>query len=808
MYFSASSNGGNPSFYVEVYKYNGTTFTLLGSSATTPEGITNGTAIDIYYTSVGIPETVLTITDRLAIRVYVTHSGRTITLHTEDNHLSEIVTTFSNGLTALNGLTKQAQYFAVGSTGTDFNISSSVDTHTFNIPDASASARGLITTGAQTIAGDKTFTSASANPTVIIKNTGSGRKFEVHNSGGSPVFYVDLLGATYITDNLSISSGTFNMGQTMLATGASYFASNLNVTRTLSTNSYVIAFRTGATQTSSTPNWYAGNYSGNNDFEITNYAAGALQTSLKINSTTNLVTLLGGISATTATFTGLLTGATATFVNSGAGIGVGVTNSGSGDGIKITHSLGRAFNILSSSTGYGIIINNETASTSVPFTIQKQGSTVITMTDAGGATFGGAVGVTGQLSLGSTITNGTYTYTLPSATGTLALTSALSGYLPLSAGPSFPLTGALSGTSASFSNSIDIAKVSGADTVGGSIILNRNTSSAYRGGAIFSYYYAANAAGNQDTLSFGMSIDATSPATVGKVKMVLTEGGNVGIGTTSPDRPLDIYNASTIGIARIRANNTNGAALTIQNDENAQSLSIYAVGSAGFGVSGWAGNSLIESLTGIVYGAFNGNHIFQSGTSGRTERMRITSGGNVGIGVSPASANRFVVKGEGTTGSFNAISLQDSGATDLFYIRCDGYINSGLKSVSPYNFSTSGRSMVVDSAGGVGYLVSTKESKSNIESIKSVDFINQLNPVQFNYRKKDNITNAFTDEVYDNITYGFIADEVEKVNKELVFYNEDKTLAGVEYNNMIAILTKAIQEQQAQIEALKLLISK
>jgi hypothetical protein len=157
MYFSASSSGGTPSFYVEVYKYNGTTFTLLGTSSATPEGITNGTAIDIYYTSVGIPETVLAITDRLAIRVYVTHSGRTITLHTEDNHLSEIVTTFSNGLTALNGLTKQAQYFAVGTTGTDFNISSSVDTHTFNIPSASATARGLITTGTQTIAGQKTF---------------------------------------------------------------------------------------------------------------------------------------------------------------------------------------------------------------------------------------------------------------------------------------------------------------------------------------------------------------------------------------------------------------------------------------------------------------------------------------------------------------------------------------------------------------------------------------------------------------------------------------------------------------------------
>ncbi len=38
--------------------------------------------------------------------------------------------------------------------------------------------------------------------------------------------------------------------------------------------------------------------------------------------------------------------------------------------------------------------------------------------------------ISGTLTLGSTITNGTYTYTLPSATGTLALTSALSGYVP------------------------------------------------------------------------------------------------------------------------------------------------------------------------------------------------------------------------------------------------------------------------------------------------------------------------------------------------------------------------------------------
>lgn len=64
----------------------------------------------------------------------------------------------SGGIGTLNTLTANTQTFATGTTGSDFNISSSSSTHTFNIPDASATARGLITTGSQTIAGTKTLT--------------------------------------------------------------------------------------------------------------------------------------------------------------------------------------------------------------------------------------------------------------------------------------------------------------------------------------------------------------------------------------------------------------------------------------------------------------------------------------------------------------------------------------------------------------------------------------------------------------------------------------------------------------------------
>jgi hypothetical protein len=173
-YFSASSGGGSPTFYVELYKYDGTTFTLLASSATSPELIAFGTNLNPYFSTLAVPQTTLTLTDRLALRYYVNTSGRTITLHTENDHLCQVITTFTTGLTALNGLTSQVQFFAVGTSGTDFNIASATDTHTFNLPTASATNRGALSSGdwstfnakenaitggttAQYFRGDKTF---------------------------------------------------------------------------------------------------------------------------------------------------------------------------------------------------------------------------------------------------------------------------------------------------------------------------------------------------------------------------------------------------------------------------------------------------------------------------------------------------------------------------------------------------------------------------------------------------------------------------------------------------------------------------
>jgi hypothetical protein len=200
-YFSASSNGGNPKFYIELYKWDGATLTLIASNSATPENITGGTAIDLYLTALAVPQTTLAATDRLAVRFYVIHSGRTITMHTEDNHLSQIITTFSTGLTSLNGLTAQTQLLAVGTSGTDFAITSTTATHTFNLPTASAANRGALSSA--------DWTTFNGKQDALV----SGTNIKTINSTsllGSGNIAIASLGVYKSTTDGAASSGTAN----------------------------------------------------------------------------------------------------------------------------------------------------------------------------------------------------------------------------------------------------------------------------------------------------------------------------------------------------------------------------------------------------------------------------------------------------------------------------------------------------------------------------------------------------------------------------------------------------------------------
>ena len=244
-YFSASSSGGNPSFYVELYKWDGATLSLIASNSTNPEIITGGTATDLYLTALAVPQTTLALTDRLVVRIYVTPSGRTIKLHTENNHLSQIITTFSTGLTSLNGITAQVQNLATGTSGTDFAINSTGSTHTFNLPTASAANRGALSTADWTTFNGKQNTLVSGTNIKTINGNSLLGSGDLVISGGGGAIEVGTTAVTSGTVGRVFFQGTGDVVQQ----SSSLFWDNTNGRLGIGTNSPTIQLESAKSNT-------------------------------------------------------------------------------------------------------------------------------------------------------------------------------------------------------------------------------------------------------------------------------------------------------------------------------------------------------------------------------------------------------------------------------------------------------------------------------------------------------------------------------------------------------------------------------
>jgi hypothetical protein len=225
-----------------------------------------------------------------------------------------------------------------------------------------------------------------------------------------------------------------------------------------------------------------------------------------------------------------------------------------------------------------------------------------------------------------------------------------------------------------------------------------------------------------------------------------TDAGNVGIGTST-------FNYAGAGIGYLAINGSSSNFLEFQYGTT--------------NTSGWiTGNSSTLNL----YTSGPKDLLF--GTVG-TERMRITSGGNVGIGSTGSTAVRLQVYGATSDSTTQAIGVNKANGTDLFYARNDGYLYSvGAWSGSDIRLKEN----ITDLDNGLEKVLGLKARK--------FDLIDGL---------KNN--------------YGFIAQELQEIIPDAVsVFQEEEQLLAIRMDYIIPHLVKAIQEQQLQIEELKLKI--
>ena len=291
---------------------------------------------------------------------------------------------------------------------------------------------------------------------------------------------------------------------------------------------------------------------------------------------------------------------------------------------------------------------------------------------------------------------------------------------------------------------------------------------------------------------FGIRAEDIRFATGSSERMRIDSSGNVGIGTNSPSRELEVTGSGNVYLkvtaptandsAGIELANTGGTWL-IQNDDTSN-----------------------EALTFDRAG---------------TEVMRIDSSGNVGIGntapseildiKSVSSAPTMRIHADTTSSPAPAIELQRGtndtwGAdnyTDFRIENSEGHLKffggtSGT--TSEYMRLENDKDLHVD-GNVVAYstTISDIRLKKDIAPIEdAVTKVQQLNGCTFTYLKDD------------RKSAGLIAQDVEKVlpsaviEDEAVFHGEKgETYKTVQYDQLVGLLVEAVKELKAEIEELK-----
>jgi hypothetical protein len=228
-------------------------------------------------------------------------------------------------------------------------------------------------------------------------------------------------------------------------------------------------------------------------------------------------------------------------------------------------------------------------------------------------------------------------------------------------------------------------------------------------------FYKGNVGiGTNDPVGYRLNVNGTT-----SLNGTTYINGNVGIGTTNPNRILQVGTGGRLGIS-----NTSSSFTLIGTAEDVSipntRISIFGYNSTGF-------NGVIQYITtGTGYHAFINQSL---GDATQLERMRIANNGNVGIGTTDTSTYRLNVAGDvNCSGAFRVGGVAITGgskwttATDTTRI----YYNTGNVGIGTTN-PTTAKLVITTTAGSVGLDMASSDSYAEMRVIR-----NSLNAIDKN----------------------------------------------------------------------------